>query len=328
MWHGLRLGGTPADPAESYSPNTMIRSLAAICIVLAPDVPPGTGPATTQSGTPSNSLSRAHGVFSASDVDHDGKISAAETRAMPVGPAALAKYDADGDGSWSREEFTLYYRARLRESGQAASPDLDAEVARIQALQRVRVVEEARKQGPEPASGRGEVEPVRIRFEKALCELERSAAAQKATPDDFRRLRNLVILSGRSVPESQNAPQMPAASAKMLQALDRIEKRAAAGQYAQEDFDALRTLVVPAPPGEMTGSRGTGVPGAPGQVSPSPHAGTSTDRAGPIQGPADARSRAVKPRGATRVAPKPPPQPEAGKTPAQKPVEKPPPRRS
>lgn len=286
----------------------MKQHLVAACIAFAPALSPAMRPATTQRGSPSNSLSRVLGVFSVSDVDRDGKISAAEARAIPITPEELVKEDMDGDGSWSRDEFTLYYRARLLASGQSVGADLDAEVARIQALKRVRVVEEARKHGVETPGGRGEVEPVRVRFEKALGDLERNVATRKATPEDFRRLRNLVILSGRSVPESKNGSLPSTASTRMLQTLDRIEKRAPAGQYVREDFDALRTLVAPSPSGS---------------AAPSANAETQSNWNGPIQGPADARRRATEPRGSTRVGPKTPPQPESEKAPIPSPATKP-----
>jgi len=277
--------------------------LVAACVAFAPTLSSTAGTDTAQQGAPSNSLSRAQAVFSVSDADHDGKISTAEARAIPVDSEEFLKQDLNSDGSWSRDEFTLYYRARLLVGGQSVGPDLEAEVARIQALKRVRIVEEARKQGVESPRGRCEIEPVRVRFEKALGDLEKSAASKKATPEDFRRLRNLVILSGRSASESKDGSLPAGASAKVLQALDRIEKRAAAGQCVPEDFEALRTLVASA---SSAGS------------PPSP-----PDRTGPVQGPADARRRSIEPRGSTRIAPKSPPQPESTKPPAPTPAPKP-----
>ena len=305
--------------------------LVAACVAFAPTLPFAVRGGSTQGGAPSNSLARALAVFDASDVDHDGKISAAEARAIPVSPEEIVKADLDGDGFWSRDEFTLYYRARLVSGGQTVGQDLDAEVARIQALKRVRSVEEARKQGVETPGRRCTAEPACVRFEKALADLETSAAARKATSEDFRRLRNLVILSGRSVPDSKEVQLSSAASARMLQTLDRIEKRAAVGQYSSDDFDTLRTLAVtPAPAGAI----GRGAPGDPssrpgstpvpsGTPSPSSNPGNAADRNGSIQGPADARRRASDPRLPTRPAPKTPPQPESVKPPTPNPTARP-----
>ncbi|MFN0008598.1 MAG: hypothetical protein ACKVXR_11905 [Planctomycetota bacterium] len=281
----------------------MKQHLVAACIALAPALAHAMRPAAMQRGAPSNSLSRVVGVFTVCDADRDGKISAEESRAIPVTPPEFAKEDLDGDGSWSRDEFTLYYRGRLIAGGQTLGADLDAEVARIQALKRVRVVEEARKHGAEPAGGRVEAEPVRVRFEKALGELEQRVATRKAKPEDFRRLRNLVILNGRSAPESQTGSPASATNSKVLAALERMEKRATIGQFDREDFETLRTLIETPPP------RG---------ATPPAKAGSPPDAAGPVLGPADARRRASEPRATTPAGPKPVPRSDAGKPPTSR----------
>jgi len=275
----------------------MIKHLVAACAALAPALSSAAADVAQQRGAPpSNSLSRVLGVFSASDADHDGKISAEEARAIPVTPEDLKKEDVDGDGAWSRDEFTLYYRARLVAGGQSVGSDLDAEVARIQALKRVRVVEEARKSGAEATGSRGEAEPAQVRLERALADLERNAAERKTKPEDFRRLRNLVILSGRSAP----APSPSTSGTEMLQALDRIEKRVASGQPVHEDFDSLRSLVAPPADLHRPSANELGARRPPGADS--------------LQGPAASRQRASEPRGSPRPGSKPP---------APKPVEKP-----
>jgi len=291
----------------------MKQHLVAACIALGPALSDAMQPSTVQRGDPSNSLARVVSVFAVCDADRDGKISVDESRAIPVTPEQLAKEDLDGDGSWSRDEFTLYYRARLIAGGQTLGADLDAEVARIQALKRVRVVEEARKHGGEPTSGRLEVEPVRVRFEKALGELEKSAAIRKARPEDFRRLRNLVILNGRSAPQSQDGSLKSTTSANVLRMLEGIEKRAALGQYDRQDFDALRALVETPTPS----TRSPSVQGLPGSPTPPVKAGNPANASGPVQGPADARRRTTEPRGSTQVGPKPPPRSDARKPPSR-----------
>lgn len=300
----------------------------AACAALAATPSEARQPETAQRGSPSNSLARALAAFSAADADHDGKISAEEARAIPVSAADLARDDLEGDGSWSRDEFTLHYRRRLVAGGQAVGSDLDAEVARIQALKRVRVIEEARKQSEVTPGGSGGVEPVGVRLEKALGDLEKSAAARKASPQDFRRLKNLVILSGRSVPEFKDDSPASTANAKVLQALERIEKRAAAGQYVRADFDALRTFVSSRPGSSEVARSGREEPGRrpsdqtpPGVVAPPANPGGAADRSGgPIRGPADARRRADDSRGSGRVGPKGELRPAPGKAPAPKPA--------
>ena len=276
----------------------MKQHLVAVCAALAPALRAATTDTAPQRGAPpSNSLSRVLGVFSVSDVDRDGKISAEEARAIPVTAEELKKQDLDGDGSWSRDEFTLFYRARLVAGGQSVGSDLDAEVARIEALKRVRTVEEAKKNGTETPRERAESDPVHVRLERALADLERNAAEKKAKPEDFRRLRNLVILNGRSASGAAPSTSGP----QMLQALDRIEKRVAAGQPVREDFDSLRSLV----------------------ASP-PRAGLPSAAPAPVTspGPAASRQRASDPRGATRPTPQPPARVEPPKPPAPKPPQR------
>src|SRR5262245_58274013 len=109
-------GPPPAGPRNVENPCMLLH--AALLLALAQSRGPSARVAAAPRAAPSNSLTRVFSAFAASDVDRDGKISAQEAHAIPIGPAELAKNDLDGDGSWSREEFTLYYRGRLIADGQ------------------------------------------------------------------------------------------------------------------------------------------------------------------------------------------------------------------
>jgi hypothetical protein len=141
-----------------------------------------------------------------------------------------------------------------------------------------------------------------------LSDLERGAVAHKTSPEDFRRLRNLVILSGRSAPEANEGPQAPAGNAQVLQTLERIEKRAASGQYVREDFESLRTLVT------ARAAPSSGAPTGGESIPP----GIRTGAGGPVLGPAEARRRTDGARGTGPAAPRVDPRMPQGKAPPPK----------
>jgi hypothetical protein len=251
-----------------------------------------------QRGAPSNSLARALTAFVATDADGDGRITPAEARAVPIGPAEFSRTDEDHDGTWTRDEFVLYYRRRLITDGRQVGADLDAEIARIQALKRVRATEQTRHEKGNDASGPEDVQPVGVRLENALDDLEKRAVAGAATPEDFRRLRNLAILNGRSITGGQAGTTNPAVNVRVLQTLARLEKRTAAGADVRDDLVLLRAMVGPSPsparvavgdrqPGLREPERESVVPGS--IASPL----NPRERGRGVLGPADARRRAV-----------------------------------
>ena len=131
------------------------------------------------------------------------------------------------------------------------------------------------------------------RFASALADLEKKCAARKAAPGDFQRLRNLVILSGR-VPRRPDDEAPPASGqTAMLETLDRIQKRAALGQPAAEDFQALRqraaAACAPAAPAEPPRAEASKSP------VPAPAAKPAPAPAPSAGGPADTRQRAQRP---------------------------------
>jgi phosphoglycolate phosphatase-like HAD superfamily hydrolase len=283
--------------------------------------------AALQRGSPANSLPRALSIFAAADADHDGRMGPDEARAIPISAEVFAAQDQDKDGTWSRDEFLLYYRHQLAAGGQPVGPDLQAEIARIQALKRVKVVEEAKKLSGDASARPADAESVEERLGKALADLEKRAAARQATREDFQRLRNLVILSGRATTAPGRSTQPAAAQTEMLQVLDRIEKCAALGQYPKEDFQALRVAAPRAGTADVV--QGGGGDAGRAASGGTPRSGTQ-DRAfvpralpagtPPTGGPAEARRRAMEPRVEPRVEP--PPRPS--QTPIPAPAERPP----
>ncbi len=288
----------------------------------------GSGGGEPQAGT----LGRAVAVFSAADLNHDGKLSPEETRSIPVSAETFASEDADRDGFWSRDEFLLSYRKQLVATRQPVAADLDAEVTRILALKRVEAVDPSKKPKCETSARSADASYVNQRFEATLSEVESKCAAGRASREDFQRLRNLVVLNGRAASRISEAPSASSQGA-MLAAIDRAEKRAAQGLDAKDDFLALReactagpTLrpVKPAAPSPQDASRpgiaSTSETAKPVLASPRPSAAPPTSAppsTTPVPpGPAASRQRAAPP-----PAPKPQPRP-APQRPATDPPER------
>jgi hypothetical protein len=185
------------------------------------------------------SLARALALFGGADSNHDGRLTAEEARSLPVSAEAFASDDADRDGFWSREEFLLFYRRQLVAFRQPVGADLDAEITRIQALKRVEAVDPARKPKCETSARTADPGSLNLRFETILADVESKCAARRAGREDFQRLRNLVVLNGRAAARGAATPGASSPSA-MLDAIDRIEKHSVQGQYARDEFEALR----------------------------------------------------------------------------------------
>jgi hypothetical protein len=286
----------------------MMFGFAARGIVLAAGLSAGVGAPQAQE----SSLTRALALFNATDSNHDGKLSADETRVIPVSADAFGAEDADRDGFWSRDEFLVFYRHQLVASRQPVGADLEAEIARIQALKRVEAVDPAKKPRCETSARSVDAFYVNQRIDAILVDLESKCAAHRATRDDFQRLRNLVVLNGRVASRDAGAPSSESQVA-ILSAIDRIEKRSAQGLYPRDDFESLRrarlaTATAPAPKSPTSTPPETPKP-APTtpQPNPTPPRRDPTPPTPPLQtqsGPAAARQRPVP-----TPAPKPHPAP-------------------
>jgi hypothetical protein len=281
----------------------------------------GTSPMAgeSQKSSSTSCLPRALASFAAADADHDGKISPEEARAIPVSPAVFAAEDENSDGSWSRDEFLLFYRHQLIAGGQPTGADLEAEIARLQALKRVRIVEQTNPITAETSARCANAASVSDRFESALADLEKKCSARKATREDFQRLRNLVILNGRATDKSEPEGRSPASQAAMLQALDKIEKGAALGQPSKESIQSLREIA--------TGCDRSRAPTSePTKDAPATTVAPVLTKPGPViasTGPADARQRAQLQKNEPKTdRPTPPPAPTPAPPPARPPTDK------
>ncbi|HEV8112510.1 MAG TPA: hypothetical protein VGR31_07015 [Planctomycetota bacterium] len=246
-------------------------------------------------------LSRALASFAAADTDRDGRISPDEARSMPVSTSVFAAEDDDKDGFWSRDEFLVFYRHRVIAGGQPVGADLEAEITRLQALKRVRVVEETRKLTTETSARAADAATVCERFECALSDLEKKCADRKATRADFQRLRNLVILNGRATQRPGTDAGQAASQTAMLDALDRIERRASLGPVTRDEFQSLRRSA-------------TATTTVPPKTTPAPLVNTPPAPAAPA-GPAESRRKPQPPKPQPPPAPRPTPdRPDKDKT--------------
>lgn len=215
-----------------------------------------------------NSLERTRATFTAADANNDAKLSYDEIvrQKFASDRAAFDAQDADKDGAWSRDEFAVYYRQTLANAGQKPATDLENEVARILALRKAKVEDDARKRatplkaplGPgtarQAAREAKENDPAAIeaRLQRAIDELEKKAKERGATREDFQRVRDayearakLAAVPG-AVPGAADGAADGAAEAKgrFERALAALEKRAAESGYDREEFVALRDGLV------------------------------------------------------------------------------------
>jgi hypothetical protein len=225
-----------------------------------------------QRSTSESSLTRALATFAAADQNHDGKLSEQEVLAIPLERKEFLAQDEDKDGSWSRDEFLVFYRQRLLLAGQPVSADLEAETARIQAVRKTKAAEEARKKSAgtsaSPAQqaviatpfAAGPVAPpaaatppsdaaIEAGLEAALDKLEKRAAAGHATREDFQVVRDQLVARARAAANANRPADVSEsvgseAYRKMLQSLDRLEKRAAEGAYSREDYQEFRDMII------------------------------------------------------------------------------------
>ena len=215
-----------------------------------------------QGAAPANSLARALATLQAADADGDGRLTDREAAAVPVPTVEFKAADQDGDGGWSREEFLLYYRQKLLAAGQRVGEDLEGETARIQALRRagsnagagssqarepvVLSAGSVRAAGPAAATGPGQRAAQRpdapvaqpAGSEAALDALEARAAAGRATKADFDVLRAAIPAPQAGDPAGDETYR------KMMQSLERLERRAGEGVYSREEYADLRAQIV------------------------------------------------------------------------------------
>jgi hypothetical protein len=234
--------------------------------------------AEAQTNAPASSLTRALATFATLDANHDGKLSAQELTAVPIERQEFLAHDHDKDGTWSKDEFLVYYRRRLLLAGQPVGADLETETARVQALRKTKAAEQAKTQssasesavkGSQSAEGTNvavrapvvaaaansggapspSVAAIETGLENALQKLEQRAAQGHATREDFQAVQDQMIARARAAANGAPSPDAPAAYGteayrKMLQSLERLEKRANEGFYSPAEYQEFRDMII------------------------------------------------------------------------------------
>jgi len=233
--------------------------------------------AEAQTNATASSLTRALATFATLDANHDGKLSAQELAAVPIERQEFLAHDHDKDGTWSKDEFLVYYRRRLLLAGQPVSADLETETARVQALRKTKAAEQAKAQssasesavkGSQSADGTNVVvrapvvaaaangaapspslAAIENGLENALQKLEQRAAQGHATREDFQAVQDQLIARARAAANGAPSPDAPAAYGteayrKMLQSLERLEKRANEGFYSPAEYQEFRDMII------------------------------------------------------------------------------------
>ncbi|MDZ4774929.1 MAG: hypothetical protein SGI72_17560 [Planctomycetota bacterium] len=202
--------------------------------------------ALAQRVEPVNSLGRARSTYDASDADRNGRVTIEEfaRQKLEIARVDFATMDVDKDGMWSREEFFVYYRRLLLNSGQRAADDLEAEVARIQAARRAKVA----AQGRDVSNSAPKV-PVAVpasiddRLRAVIDELEKKAALRQATREDFKRVKDGLVERARQL--NAQDPTVPSdLAAKFEASINALETKAREGNYNRDDFTALRESLI------------------------------------------------------------------------------------
>lgn len=214
-------------------------------------------PALAQRVEPVNSLGRARSTYDASDTNRDGKVTIEEfaRQKLTIQKADFDAMDVDKNGAWSRDEFLVYYRRILINSGQRAADDLEAEVARIQAARRAKAADAGPKR---PA-----VTPdAAARLRTAIDDLEKKDALRQAKHEDFQRVKDGMVECVRQI-----TAQDPATGAELLSkfdsAVDALEVKARAGKYDRADYTALRESLVARARGAAATTPANATPPAP-----------------------------------------------------------------
>lgn len=152
----------------------------------------------------STHLTRANKTFEAADVDGNGSLNASELSRASISGNSLRTWDKDRSGSFSRDEFLMFYRHLLVKSGQKPGDEFETEAKRIEKLQN----EEAKKRAEAARKAKAAGEATEKRAE-TLTTAEKYRRAQEALNERIKKLgtnneagssaRELLGSRGRSV---------------------------------------------------------------------------------------------------------------------------------
>lgn len=191
---------------------------------------------------------RAAAAWSHWDADRSGRISLAEAQAGGIDVPLFERGDENADGSWSRCEFIVQYAERSQRAGIGIAADLEAEIARIQALRKARHLAGARIvcDGSGPAAVRlahARVTPLSA----ALADLQARAARGTMTRESVTHARALLAAQADAragqASQTQKSREL-AAWTEVQRELDRVENGVRAPREARASVEGLRSALV------------------------------------------------------------------------------------
>ncbi len=238
---------------------TMSSALMAVFITgIAQAQSPSDGDPTT--------LQAARMVLATTDSDMDGLVSKKEADAAGVPAREFVARDRDKSGSWSGEEFLLYYHDLLKNSGKKPDKAFDDEVTRIEAVRRAQVEEvrraqerlrklkareeaavkaaaEAKAASEEVAAGQdGSTESVEQKLKRAREALKDRSKRADANRDAFGRTAGELAERARRATEgtdgSGGEPADEDWAVKLRRARAALERRAKEGRWSREQLEA------------------------------------------------------------------------------------------
>lgn len=224
-----------------------------------------TGLAQAQSpgaGDPST-LDAARKVLATTDADMDGVVSKKEAEVAGVPEREFIARDKDKNGTWSGEEFLLYYYDLLKNSGKKPDKAFEDEVTRIGAVRRaqdeevrraqerlrkMKAREEAAKKAADVADKEGaagadvSTESIEQKLKRAREALKNRSKRAGTDRDSFDRTAAELAERARAAAEGTNGsggePADEDWAVKLRRARAALERRAKDGRWSREQLEA------------------------------------------------------------------------------------------
>ncbi|MCH2105216.1 MAG: hypothetical protein MK291_01080 [Planctomycetes bacterium] len=232
-------------------------SLVVLFAGLAQAQSPGDGDPAT--------LRAARMVLATTDSDMDGLISKREADAAGIPEREFAARDKDKSGSWTGEEFLLYYHGLLKNSGKQPDKAFDDEVTRIEAVRRAqeeelrraqerlrkqkvreeaaakaKAAEEAAKQAAGADAG-GETESIEEKLRRAREALKDRSKRAGSDRDAYERKVGELSERARGANDGTSDAGETAEedwAVKLRRARAALERRAKEGRWSREQLEA------------------------------------------------------------------------------------------
>ena len=266
-WHQSDMNLTDKLSPLRSLPMTVNSALMVVFIM-------GGAEAQSPSGGDPSTLQAARMVMATTDSDMDGLISKKEADVAGVPEREFVARDKDKSGSWSGEEFLLYYHGLLKNSGKKPDKAFDDEVTRIEAVRRAQEEEVKRAQerlrrlkareeaaakaaadaeakvkadaeagGEEAAAGaEGQEESIEQKLKRAREALKDRSKRADADREAFDRTAGGLAERARAAADGASGPDGEPAdedwAVKLRRARAALERRAKEGRWSREQLEA------------------------------------------------------------------------------------------